>query len=41
MTQNIEIIDKEKFAVVMLNKNDKTFVIYKTTISKNSNIYLF
>lgn len=40
-TQNIEIINKNKFAIIVLNKDNKTFVVYIVTLNMNSNIYLF
>lgn len=42
MTQRVEIINKKEFAVVTLNKKDKTFVVYMTALSiVDSNVYLF
>ena len=37
----MEIIDKKKFAVVVLNKEDEIFVMHIATLSMSSNIYLF
>lgn len=40
-TQKVEIIYKKKFAIAVLNDDDKTFVVHMTAFSVGSNIYLF